>query len=60
MIVNSGLRADMDNNGLLTVDDFVAFSQLFAGRSPGADVDDNCLFTVDDFVTFSQLFAGGR
>jgi hypothetical protein len=60
LVVNQGLRSDIDNDGSRTVNDFVTFLNLFAAGNPAADADDNCLFNVNDFVTFLNLFAAGR
>ena len=60
IMVNRGQRADFDNSGTLTVNDFGAFLNAFTARSPGADIDDNCNLNINDFMRFLNDFAAGR
>ncbi|MBL9031034.1 MAG: hypothetical protein JNM80_04930 [Phycisphaerae bacterium] len=51
--------ADIDRNGTLSINDFVAFQNAFAAGSPDADADANGLLNVNDFVVFINAFAAG-
>jgi hypothetical protein len=44
---------------VLNVDDFVCFSQRFAGADPYADCNHDNALNVEDFVCFQAAFAAG-
>jgi hypothetical protein len=50
---------DFNVDGLLDIDDFVAFQTFFAVGDPSADCDANGTLDVDDFVCFQTYFAVG-
>ncbi|NRA58330.1 MAG: hypothetical protein HRU13_09495, partial [Phycisphaerales bacterium] len=50
---------DFDEDGSLTLFDFLAFQNLFDARDPRADVDEDGRFTLFDFLTFQTLFDAG-
>ncbi len=59
LIVTQGKRSDFNNDGSLTIADFIAFQAAFVAGSPAADMSENCQLTVSDFVVFQGLFVGG-
>lgn len=60
LMVNQGRRSDADNDGILSVNDFIYFMNFYAGGHPAADVDDNCQLNINDFIGFMNLYAAGR
>lgn len=52
-------RADLDRNGLLNIEDFLAMVNLFAAGSPDADIDNNGLLNIEDFLAFVNAYATG-
>jgi hypothetical protein len=52
-------RADIDGNGQVNLQDFLAFLQLFATADPRADFDGNGAVNLQDFLGFLQAFATG-
>ncbi len=50
---------DFDDDGTLTIFDFLEFQNLFQDRDPRADVDGDGMFTLFDFLTFQTLFDAG-
>jgi hypothetical protein len=55
----AGCRADINGDGLVNVQDFLGFLQLFAAADPRADFDDSGAVNVSDFLAFLQAFAAG-
>ncbi|MEQ9097370.1 MAG: GC-type dockerin domain-anchored protein [Phycisphaerales bacterium] len=51
--------ADFDEDGSLTVFDFLAFQSAFALGEPAADLDLDGQLTLFDFLTFQSTFARG-
>jgi outer membrane protein assembly factor BamB len=51
--------ADADNDGELSINDFITFQTLFALGDASADFDQSGEFTVDDFIAFQSAFALG-
>ncbi len=54
-----GCYADCDEDGVLTINDFICFQTNFAIDSLTADCDFDGLRTIDDFICFQTLFAIG-
>jgi hypothetical protein len=54
-----GCYPDVDGDGELSIDDFIAFQTLFALGDAGADCDGNGVLDIDDFICFQTLFALG-
>jgi len=52
-------RADFDGDGDLTLFDFLAFQNAFAGGDLSADFDGDGQLTFFDFLTFQNEFAAG-
>ena len=50
---------DCDQDGVLTIDDFICFQTIFALNDPYADCDADSLLTIDDFICFQTFFAIG-
>jgi len=50
---------DYNRDGLLNINDFIAFSTGFAIGDPRADTDRNGVFDVNDFVGFGNAYAAG-
>ena len=50
---------DFDEDGTLTIFDFLAFQNLFDDRDPRADVDGDGQFTLFDFLAFQTQFDAG-
>ena len=48
---------DTNGDGLLNINDFIAFQTLFAISDPAADFNGDGLFTINDFVAFQTAFA---
>jgi hypothetical protein len=51
--------ADFNGDGLLNVQDFLAYLQAFAAADPRSDFDRNGGTNIQDFLAFLQAFAGG-
>jgi streptogramin lyase len=52
-------RADFDGDGLVNVQDFLAFLQAFAQADDRADITDDGQVNVQDFLAYLQLFSAG-
>ncbi|MEO1007689.1 MAG: GC-type dockerin domain-anchored protein [Planctomycetota bacterium] len=52
-------RADLDDDGRLTLFDFLAFQTLFDAGDPAADFDDDGRLTFFDFLAFQTAFDAG-
>jgi FG-GAP-like repeat len=50
---------DCDDDGALTIDDFICFQTYFALSDPYADCDGDGVLTIDDFICFQTYFAIG-
>ncbi|MFI4882378.1 MAG: GC-type dockerin domain-anchored protein [Phycisphaerales bacterium JB064] len=50
---------DLDEDGALTVFDFLLFQNLFDDQDPRADIDGDGQFTIFDFLKFQTLFDAG-
>jgi len=51
--------ADMNDDGVLNILDFVTFQTLFQGGDPQADVNGDGVLNILDFVAYQQLFQLG-
>ncbi|MEZ6317738.1 MAG: GC-type dockerin domain-anchored protein [Phycisphaerales bacterium] len=51
--------ADLDNNGVLNLDDISAFANAFISGDLLADLDDNAVLNLDDIATFASAFLAG-
>lgn len=49
---------DCDGNGLLTIFDFVCYSELFQDEDPSADINSDGVVNHLDFVQFRSLYFG--
>ncbi|MFI4915767.1 MAG: GC-type dockerin domain-anchored protein [Phycisphaerales bacterium JB060] len=58
-IVGLDCAADLDQDGALTVFDFLMFQNLFDAGDPLADFDDDGRFTIFDFLAFQTAFDRG-
>ncbi|MEQ8316233.1 MAG: GC-type dockerin domain-anchored protein [Phycisphaerales bacterium] len=56
---SAGCRADLDGDGVLTIFDFLTFSNLFDAGDLTADFDGDGVLTIFDFLTFSNEFDAG-
>ncbi|NRA56509.1 MAG: hypothetical protein HRU13_00065 [Phycisphaerales bacterium] len=56
---DTGCRADCDEDGSLTIFDFLCFQNAFDSMDPYADFDDDGLFTIFDFLAFQNEFDAG-
>ncbi|MEQ8317867.1 MAG: GC-type dockerin domain-anchored protein [Phycisphaerales bacterium] len=54
-----GCEVDFDEDGSLTIFDFLAFQNLFDDRHPRADMDGDGQFTLFDFLAFQTQFDAG-
>jgi len=56
--ISAGCPADIDGNGVVNVNDFVAFNSAFGSDcdSCAADLDDNGSVDVEDFLAFNSAF----
>jgi hypothetical protein len=52
-------QPDVNGDGLVNVQDFLAYLQLYAAADPRADFDNNGQVNVQDFLAFLQAFAAG-
>jgi len=52
-------RADIDDDGQLTIFDFLAFQNLFDAGDPAADFDGDGELTIFDFLAFQNEFDAG-
>jgi subtilisin family serine protease len=52
--------ADLNDDGVVNVSDFLVFLQLYAAADPLADVDGSGAVTVQDFLSYLRLYALGR
>jgi hypothetical protein len=52
-------KADCDQSGTLSIDDFICFQTLYVLLDPPADCDANGQLNIDDFVCFQTHFALG-
>jgi hypothetical protein len=52
-------RADIDGSGIVNVQDFLAYLQLYSAADPRADMDNNGQINVGDFLAFLALYAAG-
>jgi hypothetical protein len=61
VISNTGTscRADVNHDGVVNVQDFLAFLQLYAAGDAGADFDGNGSINVQDFLAFLSTYAAG-
>lgn len=50
---------DLDGDGSLSIDDFIAFQTLFAMGNDLADCDGSSFLTISDFICFQTAFAIG-
>ncbi len=50
---------DCDQDGVLSIDDFICFQTLFALKDPFVDCDADDTLSIDDFICFQTLFAIG-
>ncbi|NRA58161.1 MAG: hypothetical protein HRU13_08640 [Phycisphaerales bacterium] len=50
---------DLDDDGDLTLFDFLEFQNLFDGGDPAADFDGDGNLTIFDFLAFQNLFGVG-
>lgn len=51
--------ADFDNDGVLTLFDYLSFSNDFHRGEPRADLDADGMFTLFDFLAFQDAFSAG-
>jgi hypothetical protein len=51
--------ADFNNDGSLSILDFIAYQQAWQNQDPCADINDDGAFNILDFVAFQELFQGG-
>jgi dipeptidyl aminopeptidase/acylaminoacyl peptidase len=51
--------ADVDGDGVVTIQDFLSFLSLYAGGDPRADIDGDGALTIQDFLGYLALFAAG-
>ncbi len=51
--------ADTNNDGALSINDFIQFQTLFALGSPLADLNGDGQLNINDFIAFQTLFAQG-
>lgn len=56
---DTGCRADLDGDGVLTLFDFLAFQNLFDSGDPLADFDGDGVLTLFDFLAFQNEFDAG-
>jgi hypothetical protein len=57
--VPAGCRADVDGDGLVSVQDFLTFLQRYASGSPDADFNDDGLVSVQDFLQYLSAYSTG-
>jgi hypothetical protein len=57
--VTVGCGADLDDDGVLTVGDFVAFVNRWTARSCAADMSDDRQLNITDLMLFHNAFAAG-
>ena len=57
--VRIGNPADLDANGVLSLDDIDAFISAFLAGSPEADITADCVLNLDDIDAFISAFLGG-
>jgi acetyl esterase/lipase len=50
---------DLDGNGVLNVDDFLTFIDLFIAEDPRADINRDGTLNIDDFLAYISLFVQG-
>ncbi|MEZ6318505.1 MAG: GC-type dockerin domain-anchored protein [Phycisphaerales bacterium] len=55
----SACPGDMDNNGVMNLDDINLFASAFVAGSLTADIDDNGVLNLDDINTFAASFIAG-
>jgi uncharacterized membrane protein len=51
--------ADLDGNGVVNLQDFLAYLQLYAAGDPRADFNGDGSITVNDFLAFLAAYAAG-
>ena len=51
--------ADMNDDGFLNINDFVAFQTTFAIGDDDADATQGCVLDINDFIAFQTKFAIG-
>jgi hypothetical protein len=51
--------ADCDEDGALSIDDFICYQTLFALGFSAADCDGDAFLSIDDFICFQTFFAIG-
>ncbi len=59
LALGEGCRADLDDDGELTIFDFLAFQNLFDAGDLTADFDDDGILTLFDFLEFQNQFDAG-
>ena len=52
-------RPDLDDDGVLTIFDYLAFQTLFDAQDARADFDDDGVLTIFDFLVFQSDFVDG-
>jgi probable HAF family extracellular repeat protein len=52
-------RVDLDANGAVNIQDFLAFLQLYAAGDARADMDNNGAINIQDFLGFLSAYAAG-
>ncbi len=52
-------RVDLDDDGQLTIFDFLEFQNLFDAGEPAADFDQDGRLTIFDFLAFQNAFDAG-
>jgi glucose/arabinose dehydrogenase len=57
--ITTRCAADFDEDGALTILDFIAFQQAFTNAHPSADCDKNGTLNILDFVCFQTTFQAG-
>ena len=59
MLAEDECYPDCDEDGVLSIDDFICFQTLFAFEDKYADCDGDGALSIDDFICFQTLFAIG-
>ncbi len=57
--VSINCYSDCDEDGSLTIDDFICYQTFFALGDPYADCDGDAFLTIDDFICYQTYFAIG-
>lgn len=59
IIYGNACRADLNNDGTLTIIDILEYFDLFIGQDARADVNSDDLFDINDIIAYFALFAAG-